>query len=192
MTVQSFRSTLIYMKSRQAIAILSLLIIPVLFSFAQRRKPPKSWSSALTAGTRSHADHPTFTEMPFADGDTSYYFAYELHENAAFWQFGVGYATSVGSTNITGQIDRALTPQLHIIMTDKKLWGGIGIMKTYLYGDESTSTDLYWQLQLGLAVPMGNSLRMQVAAYYIMEDFGDIGDFDKDELEWGFTLSYLF
>lgn len=145
---------------------------------------------ALGIGGRYHADHSEFEELPFDDGDISYGINYEYHEDVAFWQVGVMFTPDVGGTNTA---DTVITPQVNLIVKDDIWRGGFGVLKSYIEFDDGGSdwTDLYWQMHAGVSFPIG-PVFVTALAHYAFEDFGEMKDFDFDDLEYGLWLSYKF
>jgi len=145
--------------------------------------------SALSLGVRQHVDHSVYTELPFDDGDLSYGIAYEIHEEQAFWQLAVEYAPDISSTN---SVDFVLTPQLNLICKDRCWRGGVGVLMTYIAGDDDDDwTDLYWQLMFGIQLDSTRP-EIDVFAYYPFEKWSDIGDFDGKDVEFGLWLCFPF
>jgi hypothetical protein len=146
--------------------------------------------NSIGIGGRYQVDHSAFEELPFDDGDISYGVNYEYQEDAAFWQLGVLYTPEVGGTN---SADYVVTPQINLMLKDDIWRGGIGALMSYIKDDngEDDWTDLYWQLHLGVAIPIG-PLSLTALAHYVFEDYGEIKDFDFDDLEYGAWLSYQF
>jgi len=148
-------------------------------------------SSALSAGATYHKDHSVFTELPFGDGDISCQLAYEAHNAAAFWQFVADYAPDLTGTN---DVDYAITPQINLLFKDGAWRGGAGALASYLAGKgdrESDWTSVYWQFLLGFEVPVGG-LNVGAQALYRFETWGDLGDFDVGDIEYGGWISYHF
>ena len=144
----------------------------------------------LAVGVRQHVDHTTFDEYPFGEDDLSYGLAYEYHEGPAYWQIAVLYADDV--TGTTNDLDFVLTPQINIVLKDAFWRLGVGGLTSYTKGDDVDEwTDLYWQVMAGLGLPVF-ALDVDVMAYYPFESWGDIGDFDIDDVEFGGWISYEF
>ncbi len=146
-------------------------------------------ASAIKVGIRPHVSHPSSEDPPFSDGNMSYLLAYEHDDGQTLWQMGMGYTAQGTSTSL---VTSAVTPQLHMILKDRTFWGGLGIMKSYVKGDESYWTDFFWQLQVGIHLPLTRNMDLQMGAYYLFDEWGDIGDFSSDEVELGGAVSYSF
>ena len=148
-------------------------------------------ASAITVGVQQRVLHEDFEELPFSDDDLSYLLAYEFHEYSSFWQIGVTYTPEV--ENGTNEISSVVTPQLHLLYNYREtLWGGMGLLKTFINSDDSYWTDIYWQAQLGLQIPIARTFKIRVGAYLIYEDFGEFFDFDMDEVELAASINYSF
>ena len=162
-------------------AALAALIVTVPASFAAD-------TQAIALGARQHAAHSIFTDLPF-DDDIGYTLAYEYHSTDAYWQFGVGYTPDPGGSNA---VDYVITPQINLMAKDNFWRGGAGLAASYIETDtDSDWTDLYFQLLLGVAIPFG-AMEIDIQAIYVFEDWGELGDFDFDDLDYGAWLKYTF
>jgi len=142
----------------------------------------------FSVGVRRHADHSVYTELPFDDGDLSYGIAYEIHEEQAYWQLAVEYAPDISGTN---PVDFAVTPQLNLLFKDRCWLGGLGVLTSYVAGDDGDEwTDLYWQFIFGLQLGTSRKPEIDVLAYYPFENWSDIGDFDAQDIEFGLWLCF--
>jgi hypothetical protein len=146
--------------------------------------------SSISAGARMHVQHSLFTEIPYADDDMSYGLAYEYQEGESCWQLALMYTPDAGGTATSESV---ITPQINMILKDRIWRGGFGALMSYI-DDSLTGTDwssVYWQVFLGLDVPLGG-LSVSVDAYYPMDSLGDIGDIDTDDLEYGVWIKTPF
>ncbi len=154
-----------------------------------------SAQSGISIGVREHVTHTIFEELPFEDGDLTYTLGYEIHDSHGYWQLMVGYTPEVGNEELgidEFAVDYVLTPQLNLIIQDGIFIAGTGILGSYIETEEDSDwTDVYWQLMLGLEIPLGG-LRIELLAYYTYDSWGDIGDFDGDDVEYGGSIKYLF
>ncbi|NQU40946.1 MAG: hypothetical protein HQ523_13425 [Lentisphaerae bacterium] len=165
------------------ISIISLLLI---FCAASVGAAPKS-SSRVGGGVRYHTAQDTVVAAPF-DNDVSYGLLYEYHEGETFWQLGVNYATSMGSNDV----DSVITPEVNLVFADKLWRGGVGVLSSYIKDEVGSDwTDLYYQLILGLEIPVGK-MSLEVLAYYVFDDFNSIKEFNFNEIEVGAWLMYAF
>jgi hypothetical protein len=106
----------------------------------------------IDLGARWHSESSAREDLPFGDNDISYVLGYEYHENAAYWQLGLGIAPDVtaqdvdlpGTTNaVTGKpetfkddtVDMVLTPQINLIFEDGAFFGGVGGFWSYIMRD---------------------------------------------------------
>lgn len=147
---------------------------------------PHHWG----VGGRYHTDHSTFEELPFGSDDAGYGLVYEYHDVAAFWQIAVTYAPEVTGTN---GVDSVITPQLNLILKDSWLRAGAGVLGSYMRWDEGGSdwTDLYWQLLLGIGIPVF-SFNLNVNACYTFDRWSHLDAFDRDDIEYGAWLTLEF
>ncbi|MDP6523886.1 MAG: hypothetical protein QGI24_01100 [Kiritimatiellia bacterium] len=147
----------------------------------------------LGLGLRHHALHSVYEELPYDDGDVSYGFSYEFHEENAYWQLALDYAPELTGTN---KVDHALTPQLNLMFKDSFWRAGLGIMSTYMvYEDDSDNeddwTDIYYQFLAGISIPLG-SLSIDIMGGYVFEDWGELDEFDFDDMDVIGWLKYAF
>ncbi|MEI6807207.1 MAG: hypothetical protein WCN95_00655 [bacterium] len=157
-------------------------------------------SSTITGGIRQYVSHPEDTASPFGDGDVSYLLAYEYHEAKAYWQFGVSFTPNTTMTSvvlnaqsIVPNIESIVTPQIRLVFEENLLLLGIGVLKHYVQGKEVNHwSDLYWELEAGLHVPFSSTLELRGVAYYSFREWGDVGDFDASQLEFGLEVAYKF
>lgn len=168
--------------------IISLLAAS--FAVVSSAQDPVVGRSMVSVGARQHAAHSEFEELPFDDGDISYGVAYEYHEMTGYWQVALDYAPDVSGTNST---DYVVTPQISLIFKDRAWRGGLGLLKSYIRDNDGEAdwTDFYWQMILGLDIPL-LGMEFNVLAYYVFEEWGEVGDFDVDELEFGAWLKFSF
>jgi len=136
---------------------------------------------------RQHSEDATIEGHAFGD-DISYCLAYEWEEGGAFWQAALDYAPDVDTTNA---VDYVLTPQVNLLFKDKGWRGGVGILKSMVADDETGNdwTDIYFQWILGMHIPVFG-MKFNVTAYYLFEDFGDLGDFDSGNIEYALWFKY--
>lgn len=144
-----------------------------------------------SVGGRYHVESSVLPDVPYGDGDWSSYFAFEATEGAGFWQLGldVGYGADQNE-----EIDLLLTPQLNLMITDGAFVGGLGILDTYLIGGEDGDewTDIYFQFSLGFNFEVGRRGALLLLAHYPFEDWGDLDEFDGDDLEFSGAFRYRF
>lgn len=168
---------------------IAVIIILILSSCAVLTVLAES-NSKYSLGVRQHIDHSVYSELPFGDGDLSYGIAYEFHENEVFWQVALEYAPDLSGTN---SLDYAITPQVNLIMEDGIWRGGLGLLKTYVAGDDNDDwTDLYWQFLFGVHFGTSTKPELNVYANYVFESWSDLGDFDGKDIEFGLWLSFPF
>lgn len=158
----------------------------------QRQKKRRPGTSAVTVGVRQHSDYSEAADLPYGNGDLSYLVAYEYHEGSAYWQLGLGYTPHSTTTSTVEKVESVMTPQIHLLLKERIFYGGLGLMRSYVRQEESRWTAFIWQLQFGAHVPLSDAFDLQLAAYYLFEDWGDLGDLDTDRVELGLCLSYAY
>jgi len=184
------------MNAVRSIAIAGLLTV-LLAAGNSEAQMSRGANSAVTVGVRQYNTHPTDPDFPFADGDLGYNLSYEYHEGNAYWQLGLGYAPHSSATSqvagIEYEIEYVVTPQLHLIYQDGLFLMGVGALKHYVNDTEGKHwTSLYWELLLGLQLPISNALSIQGLACYQFKSWSDLGDLDTSEIEFGVNLSCKF
>ncbi len=155
----------------------------------------------LVAGLRMHSEQKDFRKLPYENGDLSYMVAYEFHEQASFLQMAVGYAPSVSGTMQSPEeeerdgreeVDYVVTPQISLIWKDQAWRGGVGLLRSLVVGEDSREwTSLYWQLLLGLNLPVVGS-GVDVTAYYVFDRWGNIPNFRGDNFDFGLSIGFAF
>ena len=146
-------------------------------------------SQSFDVGARYHRLNSSFKELPYDDGDISYSAAYEYHNEDAFWQLACDVTPDLKSRS---DLDYAVTPQLNLLATDRIFQGGLGILSTYTHGDAGGNwLNPYWQFILGLSIPLG-SFTVEANAYYVFDQWGNLGDFNARSIEYGAYFGYRF
>jgi len=148
------------------------------------------FGTAVMAGGRRHAEHSRVSTLPFKKGDTSAVFGLQLHDALAYWRLGLGYAWEAGDSD---DVDRVLTPQLHLVFHEQYLALAVGIMKSFVSdkvrGDYES--EMYYDLQAGLELPMGR-FRISLMASYPFSDWGKLSEFKSGDLEYTAGISFRF
>jgi hypothetical protein len=146
--------------------------------------------SAVALGARYHQDHPTFEDYPFAEGDLSYGAAYEYREENGVVQLAALWTPEFSENEL---IDYAITPQLNMLLRDRYIMGGMGILSTYVSSElEEEWMDMYWQFILGLSIPLGKRMNLDASAYYPFKEWDQLGDFEAEDIEFGGWIGYRF
>lgn len=170
--------------------MLVLLALIALTSPSESHAAAKAIHSA-GIGARFYQGHTSFTNQPFGDGDIAYNIGYEYREkgNPCFWQVVLGYAPSLDSE----LIDDVFTPELNLMLEEEHFRAGVGILDSFVnYRDISNEwSDLYYHLTVGLKQDLG-SVSIAADALYAFDDWGNLGDFDFADLEYGVWLTYTF
>ncbi len=144
----------------------------------------------LGFGGRRHVNHSEFLELPFGDDDMSYFIAYELHDLSGLWRIALNYTSSIEATD---SVDYVLTPEVDLLVKDKMLMGGVGMLKSYIKDEISSDwTTTYWQLILAANFGMSQSVMLDVGAYYLFEEWKKVDEFDVDDLEYAASLKFSF
>jgi len=152
---------------------------------------PVTSTQAFDVGVRYHNAHSEFAELPYADGDLSYNVGYEIHDQNALFQLACGFTPEFKDRD---DLDYGITPELNLLAKDGIYQGGLGILSTYTRDADGKGDwmDLYWQFVLGVNIPLGKSLSIQANAYYVFENWGTLGKFKFDDIEFGGYVSYKF
>jgi hypothetical protein len=147
-------------------------------------------SQSFNVGGKYHQKHSAFIELPYDEGDISYSLAYEYRDADALWQLACDLTPEFKSRD---DLDYGVSPQLNLLLVDRVFQGGVGILSTYTSGEDSGEwMDMYWQFILGLSLPLPGPLTLQVNSYYVFKSWGDVGDFDVGDVEYGAYLGYKF
>ena len=152
---------------------------------------------SLSVGGRYHTENTVFSDLPYGNADISYAMAYTFSEEHAAIKLGVDYAPDVSGTRDapnTNKTDCVITPQVNFIVKDRMFRGGVGILTSYIRDDQGEGNwlDIYWQLMLGLCIPLGKHLSMEGNVYYVLERMDKITEFRLKEIEYGLWLNYNF
>ena len=179
------------MKTRLVVGWIGALCV-IFASSAALAAAASSAFSAVSAGARYHVASSVLQGLPYGDGDLSYGLAYEYHENAGFWLLGVDYTPSVSYYDT----DYTLTPQIDLILQDRYVVGGLGALATWSSLPSSSTrsewSDVYYQFILGFDFQIGGSFDIRALAYYPFADWGKLGDFSTDDVEYGGYLVFRF
>jgi len=172
------------MKNR-ILTVGAILLACFFISSAISAKSPHS----ISVGGRQHVDHSVFTDLPFSDGDISYSLGYEYHEPSGYWQIALDYTPEIDDDET---VDYVLTPQLNLVITDKIWRGGVGILKSLIESeDDSDWTDLYWQILLGVSIPVGK-INIEANGVYAFEDWDELSELDSDDIEFMGRIVFNF
>lgn len=157
--------------------------------------------SGVLAGARYRVKHATFSDdIPYGNGDISYFGGYEYADGIASWQLTLDYAPDISGKKpnpIEGDdplnVDYILTPGMSLLFTDSYFRGGGGIFTSYVRDQDGGS----WQgpvgqLQVGLHFPFGTQVALDISTYYIFTRFSDFEEFGFGDLEYGGCLTYIF
>ncbi len=151
----------------------------------------------VSAGGRYHTENTVFTDLPYGNADLSYALAYTYSEKYLALKLGADFSPSVSGTRDaphTNATDCVISPQASVIIKDRIFRGGVGILTSYIRDDQGSSDWLspYWQMMLGLCVPVYKNFSLEGEVYYVLKNWGSIGDLQFNELEYGLWLNYTF
>lgn len=147
-------------------------------------------ATELAVMVKQHADHTKFDDRPYGKDDLSYGAFIEYFEGGAGWRLGAMYGSGLSGE---GDFDTVITPEITLLLQDGLFETGVSTLIDYLDdGNDTGWGDLYFQLQLGLNLPLGPHLAVGAAAFYALDDFGNITDFKFDNLDYGITLRLKF
>jgi hypothetical protein len=158
--------------------------------------------TAIDVGVRVHSEHSEFDELPYGDGDTTFVAGVEFHDTHGYWQFAVGYTPRISDKKAPAEetaeyvvrpVDYAITPQANLVFKDRGWQGGVGILSDYIVYEDGDDdwTDVYYQFLFGYAIATPR-VTIELMGYYPFESWGDLGDFDFDDLEYGAALKFFF
>jgi len=152
---------------------------------------------SLSVDGRYHTENTVFSDLPYDNGDISYGLAYTFAEEYVALKLGADFSPDVSGTRDapnTNKTDYVITPQANIIIKDRIFRGGVGILTSYIRDDKGTDAwlDLYWQMMLGLCIPIYKSISLEGNVYYVLERWDKITEFRLKELEYGLWLNYNF
>ena len=168
--------------------------LPLLLFLASLAVPPSAFAAvnySVSAGGRYHVDSTVLPDLPYAEDDWSSLITFDVHEGAGYWQMGVDIGYGAGTND---NVSLVLTPQINLLAEDKGFVGGLGILGTFIQDDEAGDdwTDVYYQFSLGYDFRISGGLAFGAMAHYPFADWGDLGDFDTDDLEYSASLRFRF
>lgn len=152
---------------------------------------------SLSVDGRYHTENTVFSDLPFGNADLSYGLAYTFAEEHVALKLGADFTPDVSGTRDlpnTNKTDFVITPQANFIIKDRMFRGGVGILTSYIRDDKGDGEwlDIYWQLMLGLSVPLFNHISLEGNVYYVLERWDQITEFRLKEIEYGLWVNYTF
>lgn len=160
----------------------------ILLCFAHT-SPAQGTSKTWGFGIRQHTEQPDYPDISFGD-ELSYGLSLSAIDSSGYWQAAVYYTPSIESIP---DLDYAITPELNLVLAENAWRVGIGAARTYISSDtDSGWRDFFWQAILGLGFPGIGAGALEIRAIYIFDEFGNIGDFDVDNLEYAIWLGIPF
>ncbi|MBN2302417.1 MAG: hypothetical protein JXN60_07880 [Lentisphaerae bacterium] len=171
----------------RSIKLLSLMLIGLMFITSMT----KADESAVTFGVRQHSNSIIINNLPFGNGDIGYGIGYQFSDASGSWEIMAEYSPNPSGTSNT--VDYVVIPQLNLIFRDGGWLVGLGFLKPYVRDsiDGGGWENIYWQAILGIRVPF-SAVQLDIKAYYVVDNFGDISRFDFADIEFGAWLNYLF
>ncbi len=151
------------------------------------------YPSRIGFGVRYHQDHDAIRHWPYEKGDLSYGLSYALYDGMGYLELGLDFAPE-GRELVGDQVEQVWTPRLNMALLDGYFVAGIGIANSYIQLEHGGSewSGLLYQFHLGLDIPLGSSFSIDGGAYYSFEDWGELSDFDINDLEYGLRFGYRF
>jgi hypothetical protein len=148
-----------------------------------------SATSKIAVGVRLYDEFPGLKNFPVEKDDLGYELMYEYHEGIGYWQLGAVYMPAPDDD----RFDYLVSPQINLILKDRIYRIGTGALKTYVKTDDDEYwTDLHWQMILGLGLPLGDHLSIDVYAHYVFKSWKDFTDTDMAAIDYSALLSVSF
>ncbi|MDA3874081.1 MAG: hypothetical protein PF795_08980 [Kiritimatiellae bacterium] len=143
----------------------------------------------VTGLVKQHDDRAkTFEERPFGKDDISYGLYVDFYEGLGAWRLGASYASGLSGA---GEADSVITPELTLLATDGMWETGISVLIDYIDTEEEADWgDVYYQIQLGLSLPVTQRVQIGVHAFYPFASFSDITDIRVGDLDYGLLLRF--
>ena len=174
-----------------------LLILTLLLGLAtdilaapRRNQLISGMDSRASIRTRYHRGHSVLEKWPY-DDNFSIGAAYALYEGIGYLEAGLDYAPSGAKESV---VDYVITPRLDMNIKDGIFVAGIGLSNSRVAKkhDGSEWAGWWYQFKLGIDFPLGSSLEVGAAAYYTFKNWGDLGDFEFRDLEYGLHIGFMF
>ncbi len=146
--------------------------------------------SRVTARVRYHPSHSLLEKWPY-DDNYSFGAGYALYDGLGYLEAGLDYAPSGAKESV---VDYVITPRLDMGIKDGIFVAGVGLSNARVARKEGSSEWAGWwyQLKLGIDYPLGNKLELGLAAFYTFKSWGDLSDFSRRDLEYGFHIGFMF
>lgn len=170
-----------------------ILLLLVCTAHGARRSNWLGYPSRLGFGIRYHREHSVIERWPYAKGDLSYGLNYAVYDGMGYFELGLDF-TPDGVEIMDDKVSRVWTPRINLAMLDKMFVAGIGIANSYIEFDGGGHewSGLLYQFHLGLEIPLGDSFSLDGGAYYTFKRWGELSDFDVDDLEYAIRIGYRF
>ena len=162
-----------------------LFLLPLLFA------APLFGQTAVSVLVKEHDNRAdTFEDRPYGKDDISYGLFVEAFEGVGGWRFGAMYS---GDLSGAPGADSVITPEIALLVVDRIWETGFSVLIDYVDVDGDTDWgDVYFQTQLGLNLPLGNSVQAGIHAFYPFSSISDITDFGFDDLDYGIQIRVMF
>jgi len=152
---------------------------------------------SLSVGGRYHTENTVFTDLPYGNADISYALAYTFAEKYVAIKLGADFAPDVSGDRDaphTNKTDYVISPQVNLIVKDRIFRGGVGLLTSYIRDNQGEGDwlDPYWQLMLGLAIPLGAHFSVEGNVYYVLQNWDKIANFRPKDIEYGLWVNYNF
>ncbi len=132
----------------------------------------------------------SFTDRPYGEDDISYGAYLDMFDGIGGWRIGASYATGLSGP---GEADSVITPEITLLGAEGVWESGFSVMMDYI--DDETGTDwsdIYYQFQLGLSIPVGGTFQLGIHGYFPVSDMGDFLDISFSEIDYGVSLRAKF
>ena len=153
----------------------------------------KQPSFGVAGIARYHQSHTAVREWPFDKGDMSYGASLRFYDGMGFLELGCEFAADPTADDKV--LDQVVTPFARLALKDQGFVAAFGVRDNYVTFDDDGRddewTDLLYEFHLGLEFDVG-PLFVGGGAYYSFDDWGDLGDFDADDLEFGAHVGFAF
>lgn len=127
-----------------------------------------------------------FEERPYGKDDIAYGIYVDYFDGLGAWRLGASYASGLSGA---GEADSVITPELTLLATEGVWETGISVLIDYIDSEAGTDWgDVYYQVQLGLSLPVTQSIQIGIHAFYPFARFSDITDLRISDLDYGLLM----
>lgn len=129
-----------------------------------------------------------FDERPYGKDDISYGLYVDFYEGMGAWRLGASYASGLSGA---GEADSVITPEVTLLATDGMWEAGISALIDYVDSEEGADWgDVYYQVQLGVSLPVSQRFQIGIHAFYPFSGFSDITDVRIGDVDYGLMLRF--